>query len=100
MEIQPPAYRILLNVNNGATLSRTSGPTPLTSTLTLPTTAGDYILRATTTATGYDGDTETITVTLPGSLSLEEVGARAATGGTKVFGLPSEKQMGPSQAVP
>jgi len=61
---------VLLNVNNGATLSRESGPTPLTSTLTLPATAGDYILRATTTHPDYTGASETITVTLPGTLSL------------------------------
>ncbi len=69
---------ILLNVNNGATLSRTSGPTPLESTLTLPATAGDYVLTATTTA-DYTGDSETITVTdtLPGSLSITVTGTGA-----------------------
>ncbi len=74
---------VLLNVNNGATLSRTSGPSPLTSTLTLPGTAGDYILSATTTA-DYTGDSETITITSPGTLSLQEVGARAANGGQSI----------------
>ena len=64
-----PGISVLLNVNNGATLSRSSGGTPLTSTLTLPATAGDYTLSATTTA-DYTGDSETITVTLPGTLSL------------------------------
>ncbi len=74
---------VLLNVNNGATLSRTSGPSPLTSTLTLPGTAGDYTLSATTTA-DYTGDSETITITSPGTLSLQEVGARAANGGQSI----------------
>ena len=69
-----PGISVILNVNNGATLSRTSGGSPLTSTLTLPATAGDYTLTATTTA-DYTGDSETITVTLPGTLSLELVGS-------------------------
>ena len=65
---------VLLNVTNGATLSRTSGGTPLTSTLTLPvSTAGNYTLTATTTA-GYAADTETINVTLPGNLGLALIG--------------------------
>ena len=64
---------VILNVSNGATLSRTSGPTPLTSTLTLPGTAGDFVLTATTTA-DYTSDTETITVTLPGTLGLALIG--------------------------
>ena len=64
---------VLLNVTNGATLSRTSGGTPFTSTLTLPATAGDYVVTATTTA-DYTGDTETITITLPGNLGLALIG--------------------------
>ncbi len=69
---------VVLNVNNGATLSPTRGPTPLESTLTLPATAGDYVLTATTTA-DYTGDSETITVTdtLPGSLSITVTGTGA-----------------------
>ena len=68
-----PGISVLLNVNNGATLTRRSGGTPLTSTLTLPATAGTYTLTATTTA-DYTGDSETITVTLPGTLLLALVG--------------------------
>ncbi|MYC40912.1 MAG: hypothetical protein F4X55_07905, partial [Candidatus Dadabacteria bacterium] len=70
---QASGISVILNVNNGATLSRTDGPTPLTSTLTLPGTAGDFVLTATTTA-DYTSDTETITVTLPGTLSLALIG--------------------------
>ena len=70
-----PGISVVLNVNNGARLSRTSGGSPLTSTLTLPATAGDYTLTATTTHPDYTGDSETITVTLPGTLSLELVGS-------------------------
>ena len=79
-----PGIGVQLNVNNGATLSRESGVTPLTSTLTLPTTAGNYILTATTTHPDYTGDTETITVTLPGTLLLEETGARSPNGGQNI----------------
>ena len=68
-----PGISVVLNVNNGATLTRRSGGTPLTSTLTLPATAGTYTLTATTTA-DYTGDSETITVTLPGTLLLALVG--------------------------
>ena len=68
-----PGISVVLNVNNGASLSRTSGPTPLSSTLTLPATAGDYLLTATTTA-DYTGDSETITITLPGNLGLALIG--------------------------
>ena len=71
--IVAPGISVLLNVNNGATLTRRSGGTPLTSTLTLPATAGTYTLTATTTA-DYTGDSETITVTLPGTLLLALVG--------------------------
>ena len=70
-----PGISVVLNANNGATLSRTSGPTPFSSTLTLPATAGDYTLTATTTA-DYSGDTETITVTLPGTISLALIGSQ------------------------
>ena len=68
----------------GGTLSTTSGQTPLTSTLTLPAAANTYTLTATTAVPNYDGDTETVTVTLPGTLSLEEIGARAANGGQSI----------------
>ena len=68
-----PGISVVLNVNNGASLSRTSGPTPLSSTLTLPAAAGDYLLTATTTA-DFTGDSETITITLPGNLGLLLIG--------------------------
>ncbi len=68
---------------SGASLSRTSGGTPLESTLTLPQTAGTYTLRASTTA-DYTTATEDVTRTLPGSLSLGEIGARAANGGQAI----------------
>ena len=58
---------------SGASLSRTSGGTPLESTLTLPDTAGTYTLRASTTATGYSAVTEDVTVTLPGTLSISTI---------------------------
>ena len=54
------------------------------STLTLPTTAGTYTLRASTTATGYSAVEEDVTVTLPGTLLLEERGPRAANGGQSI----------------
>ena len=73
-----------LTVSGAATLTRESGGTPLESTLTLPTTAGTYTLRASTTATGYSAVTEDVEVTLPGTLLLEEIGARAATGGQSI----------------
>ena len=73
-----------LTVSGAASLSRTSGGTPLESTLTLPTTAGTYILRASTTASGYSAVTEDVTITSPGTLSLQEVGARAANGGQSI----------------
>ena len=69
---------------SGASLSRTSGGTPLESTLTLPQRAGTYTLRASTTASGYSAVTRDITITLPGSLSLTEIGGRAANGGQAI----------------
>ena len=59
---------------SGASLSETSGASPLESTLTLPSTAGTYTLRASTTATGYSAVTEDVTVTLPGTLGIALVG--------------------------
>ena len=73
-----------LSVSSGATLSHSSGGTPLESTLTLPTTAGTYTLRASTTAAGYSAVEEDVLVTLPGTLLLEELGARAANGGQSI----------------
>ena len=52
------------------------------TTITLPSTPGSYTLTA--AASGYTSDTETLTITAPGTLSLEEVGARAATGGQSI----------------
>ena len=60
-----------------ATLSPISGPTPLTSTLTLPpATAGTYTLTATTAVTGYNPVTEPVEVTLPGTLGLSLIGSQ------------------------
>ena len=56
---------------SGASLSRTSGGTPLESTLTLPAGAGEYTLRASTT--DYTTATETITVTVPGTLTVSTI---------------------------
>ena len=62
-----------LTVSGAASLSRTSGGTPLESTLTLPSTAGTYTLRASTTATGYSAVTEDVTVTVPGTLTISTI---------------------------
>ena len=53
---------------NGGTLSLPSGATPLTSTWTLPSAAGTYTVVATTTA-GYTSASESVTVTVPGTLT-------------------------------
>ena len=58
--------------NSGATLSERSGGTPLTSTLRLPAGAGEYTLTASTTA-GYSTATETITITVPGTLTISPI---------------------------
>ena len=58
---------------SGASLSQTSGGTPLTSILTLPATAGTYTLTATTTATGYSAVTEDVEVILPGTLTVSTI---------------------------
>ena len=63
---------VSLSVSSGASLSRTSGGTPLESTLTLPDTAGTYTLRASTTA-DYTTATEDIEVTVPGTLSISTI---------------------------
>ena len=52
------------------------------TTITLPSTPGNYTLIA--AASGYTSDTETLTITAPGTLSLEELGARAANGGQSI----------------
>ena len=59
-----------LTVSGAATLSKTSGGTPLESTLTLPAGAGEYTLRASTTASGYSAVEEEIEVTVPGRLAI------------------------------
>ena len=68
----------------GGSLSSLSGVTPFTSTLTLPSAADTYTLTATTAVPSYDGDTASVTVTLPGTLLLEEIGLRAENGGQSI----------------
>ncbi|RKU16645.1 hypothetical protein C6500_17225, partial [Candidatus Poribacteria bacterium] len=67
----------------GGTLSETSGPTLLTSTWTLPSTPGTYTITASNPGT-YGSASEDVTITAPGTLLLEEVGARAASGAQSI----------------
>ena len=64
---------VALTVSGAATLSDDEGPTPFTSTLTLPTTAGTYTLRASTTAPGYSTVTEAVEVTVLGTLTISTI---------------------------
>ena len=74
---------VRLSISDGASLSPSSGSTPLRSTLSLPQRSDTYTLTAITSA-GYDTVSEDIVLTLPGSLSLSEVGNRASNGGQSI----------------
>ena len=69
-----PISNIFVNLSvTGGSLSTSSGVTPLESTWTLPSAAGTYTISVPASA-GYTSDSESVTVTVPGTLTARQDG--------------------------